>query len=67
MRQLAKARRWETEMNSKVSEMRAVTIGCVWWMNNCLASDASPDVVTIPANTPEQEEMEKYSVSTEYY
>ena len=54
MRQLAKARKWETEMKSKVSEMRAVTIGCVWWMNN------SCDATT--TTTPEQEELEKYSV-----
>ena len=58
MRQLAKARKWETEMKSKVSEMRAVTIGCVWWMNN----SCDVTTTTTTTTTPEQEELEKYSV-----
>ena len=51
MRQMAKAKRWESEMNAKVSALRSVVIGCLWW--NPL--EAEP-------RTPEYDELKKYTV-----
>ena len=51
MRQMAKAKRWESEMNAKVSALLSVVIGCLWW--NPL--EAEP-------RTPEYDELKKYTV-----